>query len=147
MRADDARGGARRGLIRLLYLQAKKAPTPKSDPLAAAVDELGSIEKELAPLAGRIARAEQLRKAIRQQTPDATSEIAGERFVAVLGPRGNQTVIRFPALVKKIGAAAYAKVATVTLKALEEHWPEHAAAVTSQEQTGTRSLKVLERGA
>lgn len=128
-------------------MQAKKAPTPKPNPLAAAVDELGSIEKELAPLAGRIARAEQLKKAIRAQTPDATSEIAGEHFVAVLGPRANQTVIHFPALVKKIGAAAYAKVATVTLKALEEHWPGHVAAVTSQEPSGSRSLKVLERGA
>lgn len=124
----------------------KKAAEPKPNALAAAIDELGSIEKELAPYAAKIARAKQLKELIRQQTPDATNEVAGERFVAMFGPRGNQTVINFGALVKRIGAARFAKFATCTLKSLEENAPDAITSVTKQEATGPRHLRVLEKG-
>lgn len=115
------------------------------------IDELGALEKELAPLAGKIARIECLRRNIRAQVPDsvaahASYELAGERFVACIGPKGFQTSINAFALVKRIGVAAYAKIATVTLRALEQHYPGDVAYVTGKERTGPRSLTVMERG-
>lgn len=116
--------------------------------LAKLVDELGSIEKELAPLAGKMKRAELLRRAIREQAPETASQIDGERFVAMLGEHGMRTLVNYAELVKRIGATAYAKFATATISDLEKNVAAgHLAFVLSQEQTGPRSLKVVERGA
>jgi hypothetical protein len=130
----------------------KKTTTPAAapvvrDPLPALADELGALEKELAPLAGKITRAEALRKEIRIQTPDNRREIAGEKFLVTLGERGNQTVVDYPALAKKIGFEKYASIATATLKALALHVaPGILARFVRTEQTGPRSLKVFEKG-
>lgn len=123
-------------------------PAPISDPLAKHADELGALEKELAPLAAKIARREALRKEIRAKVPDAQSQIDGERFVVQLGERGNKTVCEFPALAKKIGAEAFSRFATATLEQLHERVkPGVLAFFLRNEQTGPRSLKVMERGA
>jgi hypothetical protein len=127
----------------------KPATTP--DPTPAWIDELGSLEKELAPLKTKIQRVEMLRKQIRTaaETGSATAEIqvSGSRYIAILGPRGNQTIINLPELVKRIKAAAFAKFATTTLSALQQHVDaETVEAVTATEATGPRSLKILEKG-
>jgi hypothetical protein len=130
----------------------KAALEQKPDPVPAWVDELGALEKELAPWQAKVKRVEQLRKALRESQPGAAADrelqLQGSRFVAVLGPRGNQTIIDFAALVKRIKAATFAGFATCTLAALEAHVePTIRAEVTRIEQTGPRSLRVLEKGA
>lgn len=122
-------------------------PRPGVDPIAPLIDELGSIEKELAPFAGKIARREALRKEIRAKAPDDQKQIEGERFIVTLGERGNETVVDYPALAKKIGFEKYAGFATATLKALAAHVaPGILAHFLRTEQTGSRSLKVFEKG-
>jgi hypothetical protein len=57
--------------------------------LAALADELGEVERQLAPLKSLFARAEQLRSEIRSEFKDApvdrSFEIKGERFVLQVG--------------------------------------------------------------
>jgi hypothetical protein len=132
-------------------LAAKKtaaaAAEARPDPLATLADELGAIEKELAPFAGKIKRQEAIRKDIRAKAPDSQDQIVGERFVVELGERGLETTADFPALVKKIGAEAFAKFATAKLKALHANVkPGILAFFLKSERTGPRSLKVLEKG-
>jgi hypothetical protein len=115
------------------------------------VDELGALEKELAPLAGKIQRVELLRKAIRERVPadpaDKTFELAGERFVAYAGARGNRTVVDWPGLVRRIGAGRFATFATAPVELLKKHVAAgHLAACLTVEQSGPRSLKVVEKG-
>jgi hypothetical protein len=111
------------------------------------VDELGQIEKDLAPHQAKIARVKTLKEAIRKQTPDDKSEVHGRRFVARLGARGNETVVDYPALAKKVGYEKYAAFATATLKALAQHLkPGVLAMFTHTEQTGPRSLEIQEKG-
>jgi hypothetical protein len=125
-------------------------PDPAAVALAAQVDELGAIGDRLAPLRALIAREEALRKTIRaahEASPaDREIEVLGTRYRAVLGPRGNQTAIDFPAVIKSIKAAAFAKFATCGIGTLAENVsPDLYSAVTSTDQTGPRSLKVYER--
>jgi len=115
------------------------------------VDELGLLEKELAPYAGKIARIECLRRNLRAHVPGApaarTFELEGERFIALVGARGHQTVIDYANVAKLIGTEAYAKFATCTLKDLQAHVaPGLVAYSIRTEQAGPRSLKVIERG-
>ncbi len=129
-----------------------KAALPKPNPLAPLVDELGALERDLAPYAARIARVEMLRKAVRNAYATAhaaeTFEAAGAHFVALIGARALVRVIDFKALAKALGLAAYAKIATVTLAALEANAPcTVIASVVTSEATGTRSLRIVERGA
>jgi hypothetical protein len=134
-------------------LAAKTKPTAAAPPpYAALIDELGDIERELAPLKQKISRAEGLRKLLRAAFADAPAadeiKAEGSRYVAVLGPRGNQTIIDYPVLVKGLTAPAFAKFATCTLAALEEHAPaELVARVTSLAATGPRALHVTAKAA
>ena len=117
--------------------------------LAADVDALGDIERQLAPHRLAIAREEALRKAIRGYFDDApvlaSFDARGERFTAVVGARAEERAICYPKLIKSIGIAAFKKIATVTLKALEaEVSPGVIEACVSREYSGWRSLKVFE---
>jgi hypothetical protein len=126
-------------------LATKKAP--KTDPLAALADELGALEKELAPWKGKISRAEALRKEIRAQAPDTQSEITGEKFLVTLGPRADETHIDYFGIAKRIGFDRFAKFATATQKALAEHVRAGILAqYLTKKATGTRSMKVFEKG-
>ena len=117
------------------------------------VDELGSIENELAPLRSKIARAEYLRKTLRGaaaagSAPDREVQIEGERFVLHVGPAGMQTVIHTGNLFKLVGPKRFVEMAGMTLAAVEAQCtPDIVAAVVSKTQTGPRSLKLLEKGA
>lgn len=128
-------------------MAAKNKPAPS--PLAALIDELGSLEKELAPLKVKISRADALRKQLREAhdgLPAAAETIvSGERFRVIVGPRGNQTYIDYPALLKLVKPAAFCKFATCTLDALRTNVAaELVEKVTRLVQGGPRSLKVLE---
>jgi hypothetical protein len=113
-------------------------------------DELGALEKEMAPHAQKIARIDALRKALRAgcTTPSTVQwTVAGERFVAVLGACAMQRSIDVPRLVKHIGAKTFAAFATCTLTALEMNVPPNVVAVVvSADNTGTRPLKTFEKG-
>jgi hypothetical protein len=123
----------------------------KTDPYASLVDELGGLEKELAPFAQQLARIELLKKTLRGVCPasdDVEWSVSGARFIALLGPRALERKIDIKALVKAIGAPAFAKFASCTLKALEASVePAIAAGVISSDRTGSRSLKLFERRA
>ena len=128
---------------------AKPAEKPASE-FAPLVDELGALEKEMAPHAQKLARIEQLRKALRAACTlpaDQEWNVEGERFNAVLGMRGNEQVISFAGLVKAIGAKAFAIFVKCTLKDLEANCaPAVVASVVSSARTGSRSLKTFEKG-
>lgn len=118
--------------------------------IAAQVDELGALEKRLAPFKADLARIEELRKAVRAHF-DASPALAqfqpsGDKFFATVGPRGNERTINPAKLIKAIGLKVYATLASVTLKALEAGVSaEIAAGVVSTAATGARSLKTFER--
>lgn len=118
---------------------------------AAEVDELGALEKELAPLKPKFDRLELLRKSVRSRydaSPAAeTFEAKGERFVVLVGARANQSVIDHARLFKAVGAKMFAAIAKTTLKALQENCNcSVQAEVVSVQQIGARSLKTFERG-
>ncbi len=124
---------------------------PALDPLAVIADELGALEKEMSPHAQKLARIEQLRKALRAGCTAPAGEastINGEHFVAVLGVCAMERKINFSALVKQIGAGVFARFATCTLKDMEARVaPAIAAAVVTSANTGSRTLKTFERAA
>jgi hypothetical protein len=127
-----------------------KAAKPVVSQFAPLADELGALEKEMAPFAQKLARIDALRKALRAACTVLDTEqwtVTGTRFIAVLGPRAQQRLVDVSRLVKEIGAVLYAKFATCTLKDLEERVaPDVVAAVVRTEATGSRSLKTFEKG-
>lgn len=138
---------------------AKAAPLPNKTPaeleleakLAAEVDELGALEKELAPLKPKLDRVELLRKSVRARYDASPAgecfEAKGSRFVVMVGARANQSVIDHARLFKAIGAKLFQSLAKTTLKALEENVSCAVRAdVVSVQQIGARSLKTFERG-
>jgi hypothetical protein len=118
-------------------------------------DELGALKKEyallIAPFEKKLPRMNALQKAMQDACPahpDQEWVVEGARFGVRLGPRANQRTVNIVALVKKIGAAAFAKFATCTLGALEEHvGADVVKAVVTSAQTGPRKLSTFEKGA
>jgi hypothetical protein len=132
-------------------MAAKTTAAKKTHSLGPMVDELGGIEKELLPWKGKIARAEALRKALRgavkTMPPSKELTFEGEKYVCLLGAAGMQTCINKLMLFKRLGQKLFVDLAGFTLKAIEENCSaDVVAAVTSQEQSGTRSLKLMEKG-
>lgn len=123
----------------------------KNNPLLAAeVDELGALEKELLPFAEKIKRIDALRKRIRiefDSVPAADArEVHGKRFFAVVGPRAFQRTIDMVELIKSIGLKVFSRLATMSLATLEDNVdPVVVSKVVSTAQTGTRPLKTFER--
>ena len=122
---------------------------PEADSLLArAVDELGALEAELAPLKPKLARAEALRKALRDrfegEAPEKACEARGARFIAALGPKAEEWKVQVPQLAKAIGAKAALALAKVTLKAIKGLiLPGD---VLTSAATGPRPLKLFELG-
>lgn len=115
------------------------------------MDELGALERELAPLAFKIARIEPLRKAIREHFKDEPADklflATGEKFAVSVGARSRERVTNIPALIKAIGARAFNAIASVTVKKLEAEVPAAIVEdVSTFALTGFRPLKVFERG-
>lgn len=120
--------------------------------LRANADELGALDRELTPYEPKIARREALRKAIRAHYADAAAEqpfiAEGDRFVVHVGPRAQERSIDYVRLWKLTSVNVMRKIATVTLKALEAAVTcQTFEAVVSSAATGTRSLKIFEKGA
>ena len=111
------------------------------------VDELGDLERDLAPWKPKIARAEALRKALRapykDADPNATFTLDGERWRAIVNPAGNETYVDKSTLLKLIGSVRFAELASVTVAALSQVTADIAGAVTKQSQTGTRKLSLV----
>lgn len=124
---------------------APASPYPK---IAAMVDELGDIDRRLAPVRTLIAREEALRKNLRAAHTDHTADqevrAAGSRFYAILGPKAAQRSIDFVRLVKKIGAARFVKFATCSLEALEKHAPGAEAEFVTKANTGSRPIRIFD---
>ena len=128
-------------------------PKPAQDPaLTAIVDEIGDLHATLDPLKLKIARLDLLRKALRKHYDDKPADsyftAAGERFEIVVGPRENERKVHVSALIKAIGAKVFQRIASVTLTKLEQEAPHAiaAAGVVTIAPTGSRSLKVTEKG-
>lgn len=131
-----------------------KTPNPGTSSLADMADELGALEKEyalaLAPLEFKLPRMKALKEALQEACPakpDKEWIVEGARFGVRLGPCATVRSIDFIKLIKKIGAAAFAKFATCTLKGLEANVsPETADAVVSSAALGPRKLSTFEKG-
>ncbi len=133
-------------------------PSLKKPPqaLSALVDELGALEKEyalaVAPFEMKLPRMKALKELIQASCPAATKPDAewtaeGARFGVRLGPCANKRTIDIKALVKKIGAAVFARFATCTITDLEANVEAATVeAVLSSAQTGPRKLTTFEKG-
>lgn len=125
-----------------------KKSLPKPSPLALAVDELQKLQTQLAPHRAKISREETLKKAIRAAATwdaDKAGIVPGVKFDAQLGPRGNERTVNAVKLSGLIGALPFAKLAKVTLAALEEAKiaPDIALQVIEEALTGHRSLTIV----
>jgi hypothetical protein len=116
--------------------------------LVSMIDELGDLEAEVQPMKARIARIDTLRAALRAEysTKDSLTPYTanGERFTLNVGAAGNATVIDRERLHKLIGPKKFMQVVTVTVKAITDLCGAAiAGAVSSSQQTGTRSLSIV----
>lgn len=130
----------------------KAAAKPAPDPLVGQIDELGALEKELAPFKAKIARVEALRKTLRAAFADiaplVTFEKRGGKFGLAVGACASERHINEAHLIRLIGLKKYATIASVTLGALEEHvGADIQSAVVSSAATGSRRLNTFELAA
>ena len=133
----------KKGLRRLAIV-----PNDPAALLAAQVDELGALEKEMIPIRPKLVRIETLRGLIRkhyENEPAAKAfETRGAGFLATLGPRAYERSIDCAALAKEIGLKAFAAIARPTLKVVEETCaPDVVARVIKQDYVGARPLKTF----
>lgn len=131
--------------------QTKATESAKLDPQL--IDELGGLEKELAPWQAKIARYGHLKTFVRDfyATADGgrSFEVHGKQFIVALGPKGNQRSLRVAGLAKALGAKLFTSVASVTFAALTAAKvdPQIVEKYTASAQTGPRTLKIFEKGA
>lgn len=131
-----------------------KAAKIRAPTLAEMADELGAIQKEydlaLAPLEMKLPRLKALKEALQEAcpaNPDKDWIVEGARFGVRLGPCANQRSVNIAALVKKIGAAAFAKFASCTIAALDCSVDvQIAKSVITSAQNGPRKLSTFEKG-
>lgn len=123
--------------------------------MGALADELGALGREYAMVEAswkaRLERIEQLRDALQRACPAKASEewqVAGQRFGAVLSPRALKRSVNKPALLKRIGLKAYARIAGVTLGDVERLVDPEVAAeiITREEHAGARRITIFEKG-
>ncbi len=131
-----------------------KAAKAATSTLAQLADELGLLEKEyallIAPFEKKFARVKALKETLQTACvakADAEWIIEGARFGVRLGPCAMQRSINFKSLVRRIGAAAFAKFAECTLTRLELCVePDVIRGVVTSAQTGPRKLTTFEKG-
>jgi hypothetical protein len=113
------------------------------------VDEYGELARKLAPHRANLRRFDEvarlLRLAANEKPADDLVTIAGERYTVFLSHAGMRTVIAPAAkLYDALGKEVFLRVATTTLKALEENVdPLLIAELTHQEQTGSRNITAI----
>ncbi len=123
--------------------------------LASMADELGAIEKEynlaIAPLEMKLPRMKVLKELLQAACTapkDQEWSVEGARFVVRLGPCANARTVNIARLVRKIGAAAFAKFASCTIAALDRNVSaDLAGSMIDSEQNGPRKLSTVEKGA
>lgn len=118
-------------------------PAPLS-PHAPLVDELGALELELLPFRSKLKRADTLRAALREAyvdlAPEGQFRAAGLKYTALLGPKGNESIVDRAALYILVGGAKYVDLSSVSLRSLEGL---QTASVVSVAATGSRPLSVI----
>ena len=120
---------------------------PKTDPVAAIVDELGALETELAPFAAKIARIETLRKALRACYADAPADqeftAEGAEFAYLVGEKAlERHITSMAAVYKAVGRAQFLARCGFALKHIDELGLGH---LVEKARTGSRSLKLTEK--
>lgn len=126
-------------------------PKPAQNPeITKIVDEIGELEKELSPYQPKLSLLELRRKTLRDHYRDKQADqfftAIGNRFEILLGPKGNEKHINIPKLLKAVGAKVFARIASVTLKALEaECSGDVVSQVVTIAPTGSRTLKIFEK--
>jgi len=125
--------------------------TPKVDPCAAIVDEMGALDAELKPMAPKIARRDALRKTLREAFTEKSAEleysVSGARFEAKLGAKGWENSVNVPKLAKLITAKALLQIARVTLGSLAALKGGAPSGCIDSTRTGPRSIAMQEKGA
>lgn len=115
------------------------------------VDELGGLEQELAPFAGKIKRVDYLRKSLRDRFDQAPAEhpqtAEGAKFVVLLGMKGEQQKVSIPKLVKAVGLKKAIAICSCTLEAVKTLGKEVFDACVSKARTGHRSIEIQMKGA
>ena len=116
-----------------------------NDERIAIVDELGALDAELGPLAGKIKRRESLRHTVAswdQGRGDGEAfVIEGAGYRALVSARDNKSVINKGKLQKLLGAARFRKCAQFTLKTLESFLSaSQLESVVALERTGPRHV-------
>ena len=112
------------------------------------VDEYGRLDADVAPHRGKLRRLEELGKVIRAWHISADAEksvsSSGDQFEVVLSARGMQTaIVDMASVYDALGHECFLKLATVTIKALEENLDAASiVAMTAKERTGYRSVVV-----
>ncbi len=111
--------------------------------ISALVDELGPIDARLKAVAGDVKRADEIKKALRAQLDKAPAEAArsfsGLKYTAQVSERRMEKTVNVLKLWKQIGVKAFLKIATVTVKALEETLPlDKRSGLVDEARTGSR---------
>jgi hypothetical protein len=119
----------------------------------ALLDELGKLGEDLAGVKAKAERFEALKRIVRgwaDAEADAEAEIAyeGKLYVVQASAKPNERSADNRALLKRIGQAAFLKVARVTVKAMEAILPgDEVARLTIEERTGSRRITAARRAA
>lgn len=114
------------------------------------VDEYGELSRKLAPHRANLRRFDEVARLLRlaaNEKPGAEAvTIAGERYDVLLSAAGMKTLIAPAAeLFAKLGRETFFRIASTTVKALEENVadPLVIAELTRQEQSGTRTITAV----
>lgn len=128
-------------------------PKPVADPaLIALVDSIGALDAELAPFKAKFSLLEAQRKLLRARYDSAAADsfflAEGSRFQVQLGPKGNERKVNVGKLARLVGLDVLARIASVTLKALENECSGAVVCdVVTLAATGTRELTIREKAA
>jgi len=125
-----------------------RAEASKAAARRAVVDEYGDLTAKLRPFKADLARLTDLAKTIRGWYAAEDCRLPftaeGDHYQALLGPKSNETKIDdIEAVYDALGHDVFLAACSITLAALEKAGA-NVAALTTKEQTGSRSLAVTE---
>jgi hypothetical protein len=115
----------------------------------AVIDELGALEAELKPLAGKIARVDQIKRLLRGFAEDQPAEqgitLHGERFAAVLTAKTEEASLDLDRIYSRVGHKAFLASVSMTLGALEKLIPieQERAPFVVRKRTGSRRVSTV----
>jgi hypothetical protein len=115
----------------------------------AAIDELGSLQAELAVVEPKRVRAEALKKIVRGFAADVDpahcATFHGDKFAAVLTAQTEESQIDLARVYTRVGHKAFLAAVSMSLKSLEGLIPaeEERAAFLSKARTGSRRVSTV----